>query len=43
MIEFRNVTKVCSTGITAVDNTSLEIEKVNLFLLLVVVDVENLH
>ena len=27
MIEFRNVTKVYSTGITAVDNTSLEIEK----------------
>lgn len=27
MIEFRNVTKIYSTGITAVDNTSLEIEK----------------
>jgi len=27
MIEFRNVTKVYSTGVTAVDNTSLEIEK----------------
>ena len=27
MIEFRNVTKVYSTGIVAVDNTSLEIEK----------------
>ena len=27
MIEFRNVTTVYSTGITAVDNTSLEIEK----------------
>lgn len=27
MIEFRNVTKIYSTGIVAVDNTSLEIEK----------------
>jgi len=27
MIEFRNVTKIYSTGVTAVDNTSLEIEK----------------
>ena len=27
MIEFRNVTKIYSTGTTAVDNTSLEIEK----------------